>query len=207
MREPGITTYVERGLCGLREGRDQARDDLIRVAQERLFLLSRKMLRRFPEVQRWEATDDILQRALWRLHQSLVSVHPESARHFFNLAATQIRRTLIELARHHSGKESFAANHHTDPASPSHTPPALDGLADDLEEEPETLDAWVAFHEGVERLPDEEREVVNLLWYKGLSHAEAAEQLGVSVKTVQRRWVSARLRMLEFLDGEVFPHR
>ena len=67
---------------------------------------------------------------------------------------------------------------------------------------PESLEEWAAFHEAVDRLPEEEREVMDLLWYRGLTHAQAAEALGVATKTVQRRWASARLLIRDALDGE-----
>jgi RNA polymerase sigma-70 factor (ECF subfamily) len=60
----------------------------------------------------------------------------------------------------------------------------------------------MAFHEAVERLPMEEREVLGLLWYQGMTHAQAAEVLGVATKTVQRRWASARLLLQDALNGE-----
>ena len=60
----------------------------------------------------------------------------------------------------------------------------------------------MAFHEAVERLPAEERELFGLLWYQGMTHAQAAEALGVATKTVQRRWASARLFLEEALNGE-----
>jgi RNA polymerase sigma factor (sigma-70 family) len=69
--------------------------------------------------------------------------------------------------------------------------------------QPDRLAAWTEFHEQVERLPEEEREVFSLLWYKGLSQAEAAEVLGVSDRTIKRRWQSARLHLHEALGGQL----
>jgi RNA polymerase sigma factor (sigma-70 family) len=53
----------------------------------------------------------------------------------------------------------------------------------------------------VERLPDEEREIFDLLWYQGLSQAEAAALLHVSERTIKRRWQAARLKLHEALQG------
>ena len=41
--------------------------------------------------------------------------------------------------------------------------------------------------EAIDRLPEDEREVFGLVRIQGLTQAEAAEVLGVSSKTVQRR--------------------
>jgi RNA polymerase sigma-70 factor (ECF subfamily) len=193
----GQTTEAGDLLGRLRAGDDSARERLIALAQGRFVALARAMLRRHPHVRRWEQTDDLLQAALVRLHRSLAVVRPEDVRHFDNLAAAQIRRELIDLARRHRGPEGLGANHHTDGADPGER---LANLADGPGG-PETLDEWAAFHEAVERLPEVERQVMGLLWYRGLTHAQAAEALGVATKTVQRRWASARLMIRDALDG------
>ena len=56
------------------------------------------------------------------------------------------------------------------------------------DEDPANLAAWAEFHAQVEHLPEEQREVFDLLWYQELSQAEAATLLGVSERTVKRRW-------------------
>lgn len=48
-------------------------------------------------------------------------------------------------------------------------------------------------------MADEQREIVNLLWYEGLSQPEAAAVLGVSLATVKRRWQAARLALYQKL--------
>ncbi len=197
-RTMGQTTEAGDLLGRLRAGDDSAREDLIRLAQGRFVALARVMLRRYPHVRRWEETDDLLQAALIRLHRSLAVVSPEGVPHFDNLAATQIRRQLIDLARSYHGPEGLGANHHTDGADPGERlaqEPDGDGM-------PGSLEGWATFHEAVGHLPDEERQVMDLLWYRGLTHAQAAESLGVATKTVQRRWASARLMIRDALDGE-----
>ena len=194
----GQTTEAGDLLERLRAGDVSARSSLIALAQGRFVALARAMLRRYPHVRRWEETDDLLQAALVRLHRSLAEVRPEDVPHFDNLAATQIRRELIDLARSYHGPEGIGANHQTDGTDPGNR---LDQVAQ-VTGQPESLEEWTAFHEAVDRLPEEEREVMDLLWYRGLTHAQAAEALGVATKTVQRRWASARLLIREALQGE-----
>ncbi len=62
--------------------------------------------------------------------------------------------------------------------------------------------AWTEFHEHVERLGAEEREVFDLLWYQEFTQEDAAALLGLSVKTVSRRWREARLHLGQALGGE-----
>lgn len=83
----------------------RARDEIIRHACDRLEKLTRRMLRHYPRLRRWEQTADVFQNALIRLHRSLETVEPESVAQFYGLAATQIRRELIDLARHHFGPQ------------------------------------------------------------------------------------------------------
>lgn len=177
------------------------RSALIDHACDRLLRLTRKMFHARRDLRRWEATDDVFQNSMLRLHRALAEVKPESVRHFFNLAALMIRRELLDLAKHHFGPNGAAANHHTD-GQPADDP---GGAAHDHADagEPEDLEDWSAFHAQVEKLPDEEREVVGLLFYKGLSQEEAAQLLGVSLRTVKRRWQSARCTLHEALNGRV----
>lgn len=63
--------------------------------------------------------------------------------------------------------------------------------------------AWSEFHERAAALPEEEREVFDLLWYQGVTHAEAASLLQVSTKTIQRRWQAACLSLHRALGGQL----
>lgn len=87
----------------------------------------------------------------------------------------------------------MGANHHSDAGAATDRQPTTTARPDDME-------SWTRFHEQVEALPDDEREVVALLWYEGLSQPEAAALLGVSLATVKRRWQAARLALYERLD-------
>jgi RNA polymerase sigma factor (sigma-70 family) len=187
----------------LNAGDEQARKELIARACERLRRKTSQMLKGYAVVKRWEQTGDVLQNALIRLHRALADVTLESSSHFWNLAALQIRRELIDLAQHHLGPESFAANHRTD------GPPKVgDGQDEALESqpdenaEPSSLEEWVLFHEKVSKLPDIEREVFNHLYYVGLSQQETAHELGVSLRTVKRRWQSARYLLSKALSDK-----
>src|SRR6476659_4914501 len=155
----GQDTEARDLLDRLRTGDGVAHDRLIALAQERFVALARAMLRRYPHVRRWEQTDDLLQAALVRLHRSLAEVRPEGVRHFDNLAAAQIRRELIDLARRHHGPEGLGANHHTDGTDPN----VRLAQVSDRSSRPESLEGWMAFHEAVEGMPVEEREVFGLL--------------------------------------------
>jgi RNA polymerase sigma-70 factor (ECF subfamily) len=151
MTEPSVqTAQMQEWLDRMRAGDAAARDELFRRVAGRLDRLAHKMLRRFPGVARWEQTGDILQRAAPRLLRALEAVRPDSMRAFYGLAAEQMRRTLIDLARHYQGPNGPGANHATPQAGPpDHLP--------DRADTPAELGRWSAFHEAAAALPDEER--------------------------------------------------
>jgi RNA polymerase sigma-70 factor (ECF subfamily) len=205
MPEPLGHTLQLVGLLDLMRAGDQtARQQLIEHACQRLRGLARKMLRRYPKVHRWEETDDVFVEAVMRLHRALETVQPESPRHFYNLAAIQIRRVLIDLSRRYYGSEGLGSHHDTAVRSVNgDAPPRYE--QEDVSGEPTDLAQWTEFHEQVEALPEEEQEVFNLLWYEQLTHEQVADILGVTARTVRRRWQDARYRLQKARLGEPLP--
>jgi RNA polymerase sigma-70 factor (ECF subfamily) len=199
------STELQSLLDRARGGDEQAYEELMSRAAHRLRRLTHRMLAGFPHVRRWEETDDVLQAALLRLYRSLGEVRPESTKAFFGLAATQIRRQMIDLARHYYGVYGHGARHHTDPARRAADDSGGVLAQVSLADRPDDLLAWTAFHEAVETLPDEDREAFSLVWYGGLSQRDTAELLGVSERTVIRRMNRARLALHDLLDGEAPP--
>lgn len=185
------------------QGDPQALEELLRRIRRRLESLARKMLRGYPKVRRWEQTDDVLQEALLRLNKALREAPPNDARHFFNLATVQIRRTLLDLARRHQGPMSQAANHDSAFGYVQRPGDAVPQAVGDRE--PVSLEDWTAFHEAVGELPENEREVFQLTWYQGLSQREAAELMGVDERTVRRYRLSAKLQLARRLQEADSP--
>lgn len=190
-----LNAYLER----LRAGDRAAADDLLRRVGDRLERLARRMLKGFPNVKRWADTGDVLQSALVRLLRSLEALRPQTTRDFANLAAVQIRRELLDLARHYRGRLGRAAPTAADGDTGGKLIDQVPGRADAAGD----LDLWSAFHERVELLPAADREVVGLTFYHGWSQAEIAELLQVDERTVRRRWRSACLRQAEALGGRL----
>ena len=190
----GSDTQLQ-GLIDLAKSGDQnAKTLLLDHSCERLLKLTRRMFRGYSSLRRWEQTDDVFQNALIRLHRALTQVELESVRHFFNLAAVQIRRELLDLKKHHFGLEGAGTHHHTDNQPPDEAGGVLSSTAED---EPTDLAMWSEFHSAVEHLPTELREVVNLLYYEALTQDEAASLLDVSPRTLKRRWQEAKLALQE----------
>src|SRR5262249_14276484 len=71
----------------------------------------------------------------------------------------------------------------------------------DPEGEASDLVLWSEFHETVEQLPPNEREVVDLHFYQGFTQAETAQLLGLHDKAVSRLCRRALGRMAIALPG------
>ncbi|HEX5271684.1 MAG TPA: sigma-70 family RNA polymerase sigma factor [Gemmataceae bacterium] len=191
---------LDEMLTRFHSGDERALDELIRRLGDRLDRLARKMLRGFPLVRAREGSDDVLQSALVRLTRSLRQVRPASTADFFRLAAAQIRRELLDLARYH--RRRLPVNPITSAAEPNGAgPPPFD--PPDNHAEATNMERWEALHEAVERLPDEAREVFGLTFYHGWTQQQIADVLGVSERQVRRRWRDACLRLNDLLDGEL----
>jgi len=202
----GTTILVRRCLDRLRGGDEAARAELLRAAGERLTRLARKMFHAEGRLRCWEETGDVLQNAMLRLLRRLHNVTPASPREFFRLAAGEIRRELIDLARHYFGPHGPGTKHdtHAGKKAQRDTPsPAVDPA--DEEQDLNKLAEWGEFHERVDALPEEEREAFDLVWYQGLSYVAAAEVLGVSARTVTRRWQAACLKLESALGDKMPP--
>jgi len=105
---------------------------------------------------------------------------------------------LVDLSRHYQGPlghGTHQAKHgsRTDSFTSDRLNPGTDT------HDPQQIIVWTEFHEAIELLSDDERQMFDLLWYQELTQPEAAEILSVSERTVQRRWQLARIRLQELL--------
>lgn len=196
----GTTTLLVRKLIErLHRGEESARSELVACVLKRLERLARRMFRNFDRLRRWETASDVVQNAAIRLLRALEQVTPATPCDFFRFAAAQIRRELLDLARHYYGPQGIGTHHQRLRAQDFAARAAPEGEAAELAE-------WTEFHLRVDALPEEERAVFDLVWYQELSHADAARLLDTSVWTVRRHYRKAKLRLHEWLSrGEDRP--
>ncbi len=190
-------------LARLRAGELQAREDVIASAAERMRAIARRMLARFPNVRRWEDTDDLFQAAAMRLHRTLGQLSIDSPRDLLALAVLQIRRELLDLARSHAGPESHAAHQGTNaiPGQGSAAGQIVERI-EDAATTASSLDRWTRFQQAIDELPEDLREVFQLVWFMGADQKTIAATIGCSERTVKNRWRAARLAIRSALDGE-----
>ncbi len=196
MSDGSSTGDLQPLLDRLRGGDAAARAALIERSAGRFRRLARRMLGGFNRLRRWEDTDDVSQGAVLRLWTALRSDPPVDPAAYFRLASAVIRRELIDLTRHHFGPEGGGANH----GSVGSTPPE----PADTTSNPARLAEWSEFHSRVEDLPETDRLLFDLLWYHGLTLAEAAAVTGESERTARRRWRAARTRLAGEFPADPF---
>lgn len=191
----GSTTVQIQALLDRFLGGDEAaRAALVGVAEERLLVLTRRMLRDYPRGREHDDTEGIFHEAYLRFHTALDEAKPGTTRQFLGLAALAVRRTLLDLVRKFRGR---GADKRTRPVS-------LDG--DDVGrwepaavEGPDRFVLSEGLFSAIDELPDELKEVVMLHHFQGLSQGEIAGLLGLHEDSVKRRWAKARLLLADTL--------
>jgi RNA polymerase sigma-70 factor (ECF subfamily) len=193
MNEDPTTAAIQRYLSAL-QGDIPAEPvirDLLERAVQRLRLLSATVLKRsYPRLTQPPLnleTDDLLDGVVAGLLTALQKVRPQTVRQFFALANQHIRWQLNDLARLLDERPRAATLAESGIAAPSGSSDSC--LGPDARRMLQAIDG----------LPEDEREVFELVRLQGLTHAEAAGVVGASVKTVQRRLNRARLLLAEQL--------
>ncbi|HEU5212168.1 MAG TPA: sigma-70 family RNA polymerase sigma factor [Gaiellaceae bacterium] len=86
---------------------------------------------------------------------------------------------------------------------PAADPPDLPSTDPGPSEQAE--DSWVSWrvHRAVEELPEQERVLLELAYWSGLSQSEVAEYLAIPLGTVKTRTRAALARLADVLEGEL----
>jgi RNA polymerase sigma-70 factor (ECF subfamily) len=189
------TLWLHDRVGRLQAGDRAAADELLLSVGQRFERLARRLLRDYPGVRNGADTGDVVQGAQLRFLNALRAITPTSTRDFTGLIAVQIRRELIDLARHFASRGAGARV--ADPGTADFGTAGGESVAD--------LELWARFHTAVDGLPGDEREVFGLLFYHGQTRGQAALVLGVAERTVYRRWASACVLLNDRLDGHLPP--
>jgi RNA polymerase sigma factor (sigma-70 family) len=137
--------------------------------------------------------DEMLGAVVERLLKAMLEVRPQNVRQFFGLANRHMRWELNDMARRLDQQSAVLE------------------LQEDAIAAPESSGSVISVKtrrmlEAIESLPEEEREVFDLLRIQGMSRVETAEVLGVSESTVHRR-LSRGLVFLEEKLADLRPTR
>jgi RNA polymerase sigma factor (sigma-70 family) len=193
MTEGHTTAVVQQYLNEL--AKDTPAEPIVRALLERsaqrLHLLCANLLHRgYPRLTRPPLNlqpDEVLSGVVERLLKALRVARPQTVRQFFALANQHMRWELNDLARRLDERPGAAE------------------LREGLVPAPQSSDSALSPNaqrmlQAIGELPDDEREVFDLVRIQGLSQTEAAALLGVSPKTIQRRLNRSLLLLTEKLS-------
>lgn len=166
---------------GARPARTGARDELVEAAHNELRRLARRHLR-------GERLDHTLQPTAL-VHEAYLRLVPgheaewADRAHFLRCAARAMRRILIDHARRRNRDKRGGDRRRI---------PLESGVAFAADQQPDIV---LALDEALARLAEldpRQAEIVELLYFSGMTQPEAADALGVSARTVNREWRLAR---------------
>jgi RNA polymerase sigma factor (TIGR02999 family) len=185
---------VTEMLAAMEQREPHAAEDLLPLVYAELRRLAAQKLSQEKPGQTLQATALVHEAWLRLAGPNQVSSDPQwdGRRHFFCAAAEAMRRILIDRARRkgsqrHGGDLQRVELDAVEIAAP---------LPDDQ------LLALHAALDELARLDREAAELVKLRFFVGLSHAQAAELLGLSRSAADRAWVFARAWLFQQMRGQ-----
>ena len=172
------------------DGDESALPQLAALVEAELRRLAQQFVNREPSDQTLAASD-LINEAWLRLIDSS-SVKWESRAHFFGVAATLMRRILVDRARHrralkHGGEALRVSLTEAENVAREHSADVI-ALND-------ALDTLAAFDERKSR-------IVELRFFGGMSEEETARALNIPLRTLQREWSFARAWLYHELSKE-----
>ena len=156
-------------------------DALLKLVYTELRRLAHRYLQKERRGHTLQTTDLVHEAYLKLIKQK--SVNWESSSHFYGIAATMMRRILIDYARIRHGQKRGGAEENL-PLENALTIAAGETDVDLL-----------ALDEALNRLAEKDRQmakIVELRFFSGLEVPETAEVLGVSESTIKREWSIAK---------------
>lgn len=181
---PSLTVDVTRSLNAWRHGNHQA---LVEV-MPRIYGRLRRQAASYLQHERLDHTlqpTALVHEAFLRLHQQQRGTW-QSRAHFYAIAATLMRRVLVDHAR---GRRMIKRGQ-------GHETLSLDAVGQLATLETLPAEELIALDDALRRLTELDAmqgRLVELRFFGGLSVEETAQALGVTGRTIKRRWQTAKL--------------
>jgi RNA polymerase sigma-70 factor (ECF subfamily) len=177
MTDPRRVTQL---LVASRDGDEGALDELLPLVYDELHALARKRMSEERGSHTLQATALVNEAWLKLVEQR--EQRWESRGHFLALAATVMRRVLVNHARDKGAQKRGGDRERV----------TLNEAAEDLAER---ADDMLALDDALGKLSNvfpQQAQMVELRFFAGLEHAEVGKVLGVSTRTAERGWKLAR---------------
>jgi RNA polymerase sigma-70 factor, ECF subfamily len=176
-------------LAAMKSGDPRAESNLLALVYQELNRLAQRQMRRERPGHTLQPTALVNEAYIRLMGQDGKSWNNRA--HFFATAAVVMRRILVDHARQRGAAKRPEAKHRVDieDVHPATAPP---------------IEEMLALDEGLNQLaklnPRQAR-IVEMIYFGGLTEEEAAEVLGISVRTVKRDWQAARAWLHVLLAG------
>jgi len=203
--EKSTTRRIEVCLARIRNGDNEARDELLKRARHRLEKIARRDIARFPIVDRWDDFETLVQEALLSLSKAMDAMEFQSTQHYLAIGAKMIRQELIVLNRFYKRKKRNV--HRVDTNLQKDGAVRRDGgEVDSNVEAPDArsqeAELRLTLHDAVEKLPDNLRVVVDLHFYQGIPLKEIATDLKIDYEAVKKRFQRAKMSLAKSLKPQ-----
>jgi RNA polymerase sigma factor (TIGR02999 family) len=182
---------VTKILCQIESGDPSAAEQLLPLVYDELRKLAAQKLLHEKPGQTLQATA-LVHEAYLRLVKAETMQRWDSRGHFFSAAAEAMRRILVDSARRKLRQKYGGELKRVDIKS-------LEDVSVSTDEELLALDEVLA---KLAAEDNESAEIVKLKYFAGLTIPQIAELLGVTSRTVDRRWAYAR----SWLHQELSDH-
>ena len=169
------------------DGDPQALPELFEVVYGELHRIARSRRRKSPTPL---DTTELVHEAYLKLAAGPDGTLARNRGHFLAISALAMRHIVVDLARAEKRDKRGGGQHHT-------------GLDEERLEAVDHAERVLAVDQALDQLAQDEPRlaaVVECRYFGGLSEPETAEALGVSERTVQRDWRSAKQRLKQALS-------
>lgn len=136
-------------------------------------------------------TTELVHEAYLKLAAGPAKTLAKNRSHFLAVSALAMRHIVVDLARAEQRDKRGGGQHHT-------------GLDEERLAAVNHAERVLAVDQALDRLAQEDARlaaVVECRWFGGLSEPETAEALGVSERTVQRDWRTAKKKLKQALSA------
>jgi RNA polymerase sigma factor (TIGR02999 family) len=171
--------HIERILRETSEGGSESVEEAVAMVYDQLRAVAAGHLRRERPDHSLQPTELVHEAYVRLSNQS--GLRWENRLHFIHIAAAQIRRVLVDHARRRNRKKRGGD--------------LLRVTLSDVADENQPSFDLMALNDALDRLDaqsSEDRRIVELKYFGGLTEPEIASLLGISERTVRRRWSFAR---------------
>lgn len=181
-----------------------AMNELLRFSQAQILGYIRQRIRGYRRLAPYVDSHDVLVNVQIKVAQCFRDEQFHNLMHFLRLTARLARHQMIDLSRKYFGPLGAGTNEVHVGGAASNDSTTVDGIEPIAAEKSPVENALrTEVDEVIAALPPEHRDLFDLMYHNQMSRSDAAEALGVSISTLDRRWIAAREAFLDLYGKEL----